>query len=110
MAVVVEGDQAAFKKFQSVIFKNLQECLANDLGSRTLHPELDHTGQAGPSQRKDAREIQILCDDDRAIFTCIIKDCVVGVTQVAYESPVGGGDSTRSQKVVPSRRKILVDN
>ena len=79
-------------------------------GGRALNAKLNDTGQAGPSQCKDAREIQILCDDDRAMFTCIIEDCAVGVTQVAYESPVGGGDSTRSQKVVPSRRKILVDN
>ena len=79
MAVVVEGDQAAFEQLLPVIFKNLQECLANDLGSRTLHPELDHAGQACPSQREDAREIQILSDDDGLMVTGVIENRVIRV-------------------------------
>ena len=110
MAVVVEGDQAAFEQLLPVVLKNLQERLADDLGSRALHTDLDHAGQAGPSQREDTREIQILRDDDGIMFTCIIENLVIRVAQVADVQPVDGGNTAGSQKIVPARRKVLVDD
>lgn len=110
MAVMVEGDQAAFQQLLPVVFKNLQKCLADDLGSRTLHPELDHAGQTCPSQREDAREVQILGDDDRLVVTGVIEDCVIRVANFADVPPVGGGDASMNQEIVPARREVLVDD
>lgn len=110
VAVVVEGDQTAFEQLLPVVFKNFQECPADDLGSRALHPELDHAGQACSSQREDASEVQILSNDDGLMVTGVIEDCVIRVTYFAEVPPVGGGDAAGGQKIVPARWKVLVDD
>ena len=81
-------NQTAFQQLLPVVFKNFQECLADDFGSRALHPQLDRAKQAGPAQRENLYEVQILRDNDSIMFTCVIEDRGIRVAYNRY--PAGG--------------------
>jgi hypothetical protein len=110
MTVMIQGDQTPGKQLIPVRAQNFQKCITDYLGDRTLDPQLDDTGKARAPECEHARKVKILCDDHRAVITCTIKDCVVGITEVSDVRPMGGGDSVESEVIAPSWRKVLIDD
>ena len=110
MTVVVKGDQATFEQLLPVFFKNFHERLTDDLRNRTLHAELNHAGQTCSPQCENAREVQVLGDNNGMLVAGVIEDRVIRVAYFAYIPPVSGGDAVMSEEILPTRRKVLVND
>lgn len=110
MAAVLEGDQATFEQLLPVIFENFDERLTDDLRNRTLYAELNNAGQTCAPQRENAREVQVLSDNDGLLVTGVIEDRVIRVAYFADVPPVSGGDAAMSEEILPTRREVLVDD
>lgn len=93
-----------------MLVEDFQKCRTDGLWDGTMDTQLDNTGKARAPECEHAGKVQVLCDDNRTVIACVIKDRVVGVSEVTDVRPMGGGDSVGREVIAPAWRKILVDD